>query len=1090
MPETSESLAEIESALNRLSKELDQFEGTWAANMSKLLASAELYDRELLSDDASPEMSVTAQMLLEELGARGEETLTQMLAHHKSLHHGVSQIGKDIDKSTHREIGGLIRNEKDIERDPKSQRLVDGMVCDYLMTCGHTSIAEILVKEAGLGGRIDGYLANRKVIDWIMEALKNQDIGPAIAWLKQNPHSDTKLQYDLLKQHMVALIQEGRRIEAMQFGRQLSPFGYEQETAQVMGAIVMGKDRNDPRYEALFSPLAWPALESRMSVALAQSDTRFANVILTGMRAVPILVNLKQVMVNRQDHLFSGEELPVEVKIDDPLAWPALESRMSVALAQSDTRFANVILTGMRAVPILVNLKQVMVNRQDHLFSGEELPVEVKIDEFQWMSVSSVSFNTDVNVRYERLSTEYAKLRSHVKVLSEGVIAERKKNEVFADKIQELESQLHKVDAENESLTFRNDQLVKRVESLQDELETLAHSRAGSIKKGKFPKKSKDTKELLSELGALGDRVLILEEELQNKIQQNAELTSKISELEERHAEELASLSNEFARKLEEAESHKLSSDRRREHKPERPVKSVKPLEQSVEICNILAESPSPTPPPINEAYLQAAESARNSLQGLSTLFELLYQRTQVYPFDATLEALPNHVRKLSSELVQCSQLFTPSIEIVQRCIEKAEFQLSTDVAELHSCLKVVVRHCRVMMPELLKRLAVEENKVTWCDSQLEKLNNAWCTDVCRLLVAIDAVSSALAVTAAGDGSGGEKLCAALEEGFFVVKELESTFAARWVIESRFPTATKRICCIGTATTNCLSRLLTEVGKLSARVHAINGLLVENGKEATAPPSERERVTGGYNPFDDDCEEATITEENVIATEKVSSCSVGVDTSDLMPVSADTPQNVPNSPTSSTCSKPENSSVQLMVDCLKSRVSTLEAERESHLVDLSLLRRKLENLGVKEIGDDSQSEIEMLKQVNRERLRAVTDSLQTAQCATNYYKGECEILLRKYFLCMEEKRVLEETVRDMRHELSSLTDELASVRRGYDDQLSQMTEHVAELNGKLAGIEKERGGQRTPVTPQRSGRVSSSTEQGFLHTFGALALSG
>lgn len=116
-----------------------------------------------------------------------------------------------------------------------------------------------------------------------------------------------------------------------------------------------------------------------------------------------------------------------------------------------------------------------------------------------------------------------------------------------------MESQLHKVDAENESLTFRNDQLVKRVESLQDELETLAHSKGGSVKvaipvsvvtpfsiyccycfffqKGKFPKKSKDAKELLSELGALGERVLILEEELQNKIQQNAELTSKVRRL-------------------------------------------------------------------------------------------------------------------------------------------------------------------------------------------------------------------------------------------------------------------------------------------------------------------------------------------------------------------------------------------------------------------------------------------------------------------------------------------------------------------------------------------------------------------------------
>ncbi|VDM72164.1 unnamed protein product, partial [Strongylus vulgaris] len=182
------------------------------------------------------------------------------------------------------------------------------------------------------------------------------------------------------------------------------------------------------------------------------------------------------------------------------------------------------------------------------------------------MSVSSVSFNTDVNVRYERLSTEYAKLRSHVKVLSEGVISERKKNEVFIEKIQELEMQLHKVTAENESLAFRNDQLVKRVENLQDELDAANHFRVGSIKKGKFPKKSKDVKELLAEIKTLGDRVAVLEEELQNKIQQNEELISKLGELEVQHADEISSLSAEFTRKLEEVESL-----RPREHKPERP---------------------------------------------------------------------------------------------------------------------------------------------------------------------------------------------------------------------------------------------------------------------------------------------------------------------------------------------------------------------------------------------------------------------------------------------------------------------------------------------------------------------------------------
>ncbi|VDP11889.1 unnamed protein product [Heligmosomoides polygyrus] len=144
------------------------------------------------------------------------------------------------------------------------------------------------------------------------------------------------------------------------------------------------------------------------------------------------------------------------------------------------------------------------------------------------MSVSSVSFNTDVNIRYDRLSTEYVKLRSHVKVLSEGVIAERKKNDTLNETIRELEGHLRKVEGENESLIFRNEQLVKRVENLQDELEASVHGKASGSKKVKLPKKSKDTKELLQELETLEGRVAVLEEELENKIRQNMELTSQV----------------------------------------------------------------------------------------------------------------------------------------------------------------------------------------------------------------------------------------------------------------------------------------------------------------------------------------------------------------------------------------------------------------------------------------------------------------------------------------------------------------------------------------------------------------------------------
>ncbi|CAJ0588563.1 unnamed protein product [Cylicocyclus nassatus] len=676
------------------------------------------------------------------------------------------------------------------------------------------------------------------------------------------------------------------------------------------------------------------------------------------------------------------------------------------------------------------------------------------------MSVSSVSFNTDVNVRYERLSTEYAKLRSHVKVLSEGVISERKKNEAFIERIQELEMQLHKVIAENESLAFRNDQLVKRVESLQGELDAANHCRVGSVKKVKL-KKSKDAKELLAEIAVLGERIAVMEEELQNKIKQNEELNGKMSELEEHHAREIAALSAEFARKLEEAESHKA-----KEHKPERPVKSVRPLEQSVEIRSILTESSSPTPPPINEAYLQIAESTRNSLKGLSTLFELLYQRTQVYPFDASMELVPNHIKKLSSELATCSQLFGHPVEVVERCIQKAEFQGSTDVSDLQNALSAVVRHCKIMMLELLKRLAVEESKITWCDSQLEKLNNTWYANMCRLVTTIDMISSALASISSNDHDGGEKLCIALEEGVAVVKELESTFCTRWTIESRFPTANKKICCIGTATVHCLSRLVVEVGKMSARIHAINGLILEDEK---APQPSANGVPNEGNPFDDECDDDTVTQPGSPTSKEWSRASIGVDTSDLLGSFESVGACVSDSPTSS---RKEDPSAEQMINSLKARVNTLESEKEGYMVDLSLLRRKLENLGAKENSDGSPSEVDMLKQVNRERLLGMMDNLQMAECAMNYYKGECEILLRKYYLCEEKKRELEETVRDMRRELTALTDELAIVRRGYDDQLSQMTEHVAELNGKLAGIERERSEQKVPATPQRSGLKS------------------
>lgn len=62
-------------------------------------------------------------------------------------------------------------------------------------------------------------------------------------------------------------------------------------------------------------------------------------------------------------------------------------------------------------------------------------------------------------------------LRVHVKVLKKGVLDEQAKSNELRETLKEREKSLRKGEFEIDSLTFRNQQLTRRVSVLQDELE-------------------------------------------------------------------------------------------------------------------------------------------------------------------------------------------------------------------------------------------------------------------------------------------------------------------------------------------------------------------------------------------------------------------------------------------------------------------------------------------------------------------------------------------------------------------------------------------------------------------------------------------
>ncbi|KAM3958105.1 uncharacterized protein ACR2FA_007899 [Aphomia sociella] len=130
----------------------------------------------------------------------------------------------------------------------------------------------------------------------------------------------------------------------------------------------------------------------------------------------------------------------------------------------------------------------------------------------------------DIQAKYQKLATEYSKLRVHVKVLKKGVLDEQAKSNELRDTLKEKEKLLRRSELEIDSLTFRNQQLTRRVSVLQDELD------AHQLKLTKKSKSKGDEKQqsMSSNSGPLDAG--LLQEELQKKIIENAQYASQLSD--------------------------------------------------------------------------------------------------------------------------------------------------------------------------------------------------------------------------------------------------------------------------------------------------------------------------------------------------------------------------------------------------------------------------------------------------------------------------------------------------------------------------------------------------------------------------------
>lgn len=106
-------------------------------------------------------------------------------------------------------------------------------------------------------------------------------------------------------------------------------------------------------------------------------------------------------------------------------------------------------------------------------------------------------------------------MRSQATVLKKALLDEQAKNIQLNETIKKHEQKIRKHDQEMESLTFRNEQLTKRISVLQQELQQSSHGK-------KSKAKAADTIPLNTDIS-------LLNEELQKKIIENAQLCSTVT---------------------------------------------------------------------------------------------------------------------------------------------------------------------------------------------------------------------------------------------------------------------------------------------------------------------------------------------------------------------------------------------------------------------------------------------------------------------------------------------------------------------------------------------------------------------------------
>eukprot|EP00126_Sphaerothecum_destruens_P000485 Sdes_comp10573_c0_seq1m2269 len=257
-----------------------------------------------------------------------KDKLNKLTAEHKDLHNSIARLGKTMDKTFQVDISKTSNPEAFLGK----ETIVNEVITQHLFRQGRFRVGETFIHESGLSmeeARREPFMDMYN----ILEAIKRQDLGPALHWAASRrgllEKQNSTIEFKLHRLQFLQFLMAGESKTALKYAQNHFPAfsaSHMREIQKLMGCFLfLGRLKSSPYCEFL-DPIHWNEIGHMFtrdccSLLGLSYDSPLYVAVTIGCIALPTLLKMANVMSSNHGSKQvwnQKDELPVQ--IDLPLA--------------------------------------------------------------------------------------------------------------------------------------------------------------------------------------------------------------------------------------------------------------------------------------------------------------------------------------------------------------------------------------------------------------------------------------------------------------------------------------------------------------------------------------------------------------------------------------------------------------------------------------------------------------------------------------------------------------------------------------------------------------------------------------------------